>query len=60
VRDTRTSGGGSDRKHVFIEIECLPDEAGAVRKALAIILQREGRINATCFWAFWATGHGAP
>jgi hypothetical protein len=49
VRGTRTSGGGRSKKHVFIEVECLPEEAGAVQNALAIILQRDGRINATCF-----------
>jgi hypothetical protein len=49
VRGTRTSGGGRDKKHVFIEVECAPDEATAVQKALALILQRDGRINATCF-----------
>ena len=49
VRGTRTSGGGRDKKHVFIEVECTPEEVGAVQKALAIILQRDGRINATCF-----------
>jgi len=49
VRGTRTSNGGRDKKHVFIEVECPPEEAGAVQNALAIILQREGRINATCF-----------
>ena len=49
VRGTRTSSGGRDRKHVFIEVECPPEEADAVQKALAIILQREGRINTTCF-----------
>jgi hypothetical protein len=31
---------------VFIEVECLPEEAGAVQSALAVILQRDGRINA--------------
>jgi hypothetical protein len=30
-------------------VECLPEESGAVQNALAIILQRDGRINATCF-----------
>lgn len=49
VRGTRTSGGGRSKKHVFIEVECLPEEAGAVQNALGIILQRGGRINATCF-----------
>jgi len=43
VRGTRTSGGGPSKKHV------LPEESGAVQNALAIILQRDGRINATCF-----------
>jgi hypothetical protein len=36
-------------KHVFIEVECLPEESEAVQKALAVILQRDGRINATSF-----------
>ena len=49
VRGTRTCGGGRSKKHVFIEVERLPEEAGAVQNALATILQRDGRINATCF-----------
>ena len=49
VRGTRTSGGGRGRKHVFIQVECTPEEAGTVQNALAVILQRDGRINATCF-----------
>ena len=49
VRGTRTSGGGRSKKHGFIEVECLPDEADAVQKALVVILQRDGRINATSF-----------
>lgn len=49
VRGTRTSSGGRDKKHVFIEVECLPEEAGAVQSALAVILQRHGRINASAF-----------
>jgi hypothetical protein len=49
VRGTRTSNGGRDKKHVFIEVECLAEEADAVQQALAMILQRNGRINATSF-----------
>ena len=49
VRGTRTSSGGRDKKHVFIEVECLAEEADAVQQALAMILQRNGRINATSF-----------
>jgi hypothetical protein len=49
VRGTRTSSGGRDKKLVFIEVECKPDEAEAVQKALAVILQQGGRINATAF-----------
>ena len=49
VRGTRTSGGGRNKKHVFIEVKCLPEEVRAVQDALAVILQRDGRINATCF-----------
>jgi hypothetical protein len=49
VRGTRTSTGGRDKKHVFIEVECNRDEAEAVQKALAVILQQGGRINATAF-----------
>ena len=49
VRCTRTSGGGRTKKHVFIEVECLPEEVGAVQNALAVLLQRHGRINATSF-----------
>ena len=49
VRGTRTSGGGRSKKNVFIEVECLPEEVNAVQNALAVILQRDGRINATCF-----------
>jgi hypothetical protein len=47
VRGTRTSSGGRDKKHVFIDVECLPEEAPAVQQALSIILQRHGRINAS-------------
>ena len=49
VRGTRTSSGRRDKKHVFIEVECLPEEAAVVQKALSIILQRHGRINASAF-----------
>ena len=49
VRGTRTSSGGRDKKHVFIEVECNPNEAEAVQKALAVILQQGGRINVTAF-----------
>ena len=42
VRGTRTSGGGRDKKYVFIEVECSPDEAAAVQKALALILSAMG------------------
>jgi len=49
VRGTRTSGGGRAKKHVFNEVECLPEEVRAVQNALAVLLQRHGRINATCF-----------
>ena len=48
-RGTRTAGGGRTKKNVFIEVECLPEEVGAVQNALAVLLQRHGRINATCF-----------
>ena len=41
-----TSERDRGKKHVFIEVECLPEEAGAVQSALAVILQRDGRINA--------------
>jgi hypothetical protein len=30
-------------------VECLPEEVGAVQNALAVLLQRHGRINATSF-----------
>lgn len=46
---SRTSGGGRNKKHVFIEVECQPEETADIRKALSIILQRGGRINASCF-----------
>jgi len=49
VRGTRTSNGRRDKKHVFIEVECKQDEADAVQKALAIILQQQGRIDASIF-----------
>jgi hypothetical protein len=49
VRGTRTSSGGRDKKHVFIEVECPPEDAPAVQQALSIILQRHGRINASAF-----------
>jgi hypothetical protein len=45
----RTSSGGRDKKHVFIEVECKPDEVDAVQKALAVILQRQGRIDTSAF-----------
>ena len=32
VRGTRTSGGGRGKKHVFIEVECLPEESEAWRQ----------------------------
>jgi hypothetical protein len=38
-----------DKKHVFIEVECLAEEVGAFQQALAMILRRNGRINATSF-----------
>ena len=44
VRCTCTSSGGRDKKYVFIEIECNSDDAEAVQKALAVILQQGGRI----------------
>jgi hypothetical protein len=37
VRGTRTSVGGRDKKHVFIEVECCSEEAGAVQNALAVM-----------------------
>jgi hypothetical protein len=40
---------GRSKKHVFIEVEFLPEEVRAVQNALAVLLQRHGRINATCF-----------
>jgi len=49
VRGTRTSNGGRDKKHVFIEVVCNQDEADAVQKALAVILQQHGRIEASIF-----------
>jgi len=49
VRGTRTSNGGRYKKHVFIEVECNQDEADAVLKALAVILQQHGRIDASIF-----------
>jgi hypothetical protein len=39
VLGTRTSGGGRGKKHVFIEVECQPEEAAAVQRALAVILR---------------------
>ena len=48
-RGTRTSSGGRAKKHVFIEVECKQDEADAVQKALAVILQQYGRIDASIF-----------
>ena len=47
VSGTRTSNGGRDKKHVFIEIECKQDDADTVQKALAVILQQHGRIDAS-------------
>jgi hypothetical protein len=49
VCGSRTSTGGRDKKHVFIEVECKPDEVDAVQKALAIILQRQWRIETAAF-----------
>jgi hypothetical protein len=49
VRGTRTSSGGRDKKHVFIEVECKAEEADLVQKALAVILQQHGRIEASVF-----------
>jgi hypothetical protein len=49
VRGTRTSNGGRAKKHVFIEVECKQDEADAVQKALVVILQQHGRIDASIF-----------
>ena len=49
VRGTRTSAGRRDKKHVFIEVECKPDEADAVQRALAVILQQHGRIDVSVF-----------
>jgi hypothetical protein len=49
VRGTRTSSGRRDKQHVFIEVECNRDEADAVQEALAIILQQQGRIDASIF-----------
>lgn len=37
VRGTRTSGGGRAKKHVFIEVECLPEEVEAAQKALGVL-----------------------
>jgi len=49
VCGSRTSTGGRDKKHVFIEVECKPDEVDAVQKALAVILQRQWRIETAAF-----------
>jgi hypothetical protein len=49
VRGTRTSNGGRDKKHVFIEIECKQGDADAVQKASAVILQQHGRIDTSIF-----------
>ncbi|MDX2203355.1 MAG: hypothetical protein NW223_11450 [Hyphomicrobiaceae bacterium] len=49
VRGTRTSTGGRNKKNVFIEVECVVEEAGAVAQAIATILQRAGRINTSAF-----------
>jgi hypothetical protein len=38
VRGTRTSAGVRGKKLVFIGVECLPEEAGAVQSALAVIV----------------------
>ena len=49
VCGSRTSSGGRDKKHVFIEVECRPDDVEAVQRALAVILQQQGRINTSAF-----------
>jgi hypothetical protein len=49
VCGSRTSSGRRDKKHVFIEVECGPEEVDAVQKALAVILQRQWRIETSAF-----------
>jgi len=49
VCGSRTSSGARAKKYVAIEVECTPDEVDAVQKALAVILQRQGRIDASAF-----------
>jgi len=49
VCGSRTSSSARDKKYVVIEVECKPDEVDAVQKALALILHRQGRIEATAF-----------
>ena len=49
VRGCRTSSEGRPQKHVFIEVECLLGEAPAVQQAIAVLLRRHGRINASAF-----------
>jgi len=49
VCGSRTSSSARDKKYVVIEVECKPDEVDAVQKALALILHRQGRIEASAF-----------
>ncbi len=49
VCGSRTSNARRDKKYVCIEVECKADEAEAIRKALATILQRHGRIETSAF-----------
>ena len=49
VCGSRTSNAGRDKKHVFIEVECKPEEVDTVQKALAVILHRQWRIETSAF-----------
>lgn len=49
VSGSRTSSARRDKKYVCIEVECKADEVEAVRKALATILERHGRIETSAF-----------
>ena len=49
VRGARTSSGGRKSRNIFIQVECLVEDANAVAQALATILRRDDRIEASSF-----------
>jgi hypothetical protein len=49
VSASRMSSARREKKYVCIEVECKPDEVETVQKALAVILERHGRIDTSAF-----------